>query len=202
MPRQKCESYKVFEKNLERSRAFLRIFDIDRTAGQPSNDEKELLRGAIVFAIGALEAFLHELVLEVVPTFGGNTKALADALRAIAKEDPALSLRLALAPDGSSKQEEFRLALDDWLEKKSFHGVRMVANAMTYVGFNLLITDFDQHTLVNTAERLEHYTQMRHNIVHRGARPAVVRNNAQECVDVIAAIVFAINAKAIELYNG
>jgi hypothetical protein len=201
VPRQKCESYKVFEKNLERSRAFLRIFDIDRTAGQPSNDEKELLRGAIVFAIGALDAFLHELVLEVVPTFGGNTSALADALRAIAKEDPALSLRLALAPDGSSKQEEFRQALDDWLEKKSFHGVRMVANAMTYVGFDLLITDFDQHTHVNTAERLEHYTQMRHNIVHRGARPAVVRDNAQECVDVIAAMVFAINAKAIELYN-
>ena len=201
MPRQKCESYKVFEKNLERSRAFLRIFDIDRTAGQPSNDEKELLRGAIVFAIGALDAFLHELVLEVVPTFGGNTHALADALRAIAKEDPALSLRLALAPDSSSKQEEFRQALDDWLEKKSFHGVRMVANAMTYVGFDLLIIDFDQHTLVNTAERLEHYTQMRHNIVHRGARPAVVRNNAQECVDVIAAMVLAINAKAIELYN-
>jgi hypothetical protein len=42
---------------------------------------------------------------------------------------------------------------------------------------------------------------MRHNIVHRGARPAVVRDNAQECVDVIAAMVFAINAKAIELYN-
>ena len=90
MPRQKCDAYKVFEKNLERSRAFLRIFDIDRTAGQPSNDEKELLRGAIVFAIGALDSFLHELVLEVVPRFGGNRPALSDALRTIGERRPQL----------------------------------------------------------------------------------------------------------------
>jgi hypothetical protein len=201
VPRQKCESYKVFEKNLERSRAFLRLFDVDRTAGQPSNDEKELLRGAIVFAIGALDAFLHELVLEVVPKFGGNRQALADALRAIAKDDPGLSLRLALAPDGSSKEDEFRAALDDWLEKKSFQGVARVSNALTYVGVNLTIGDFDQHTGVNTAERLEHYTKMRHNIVHRGAKPALVRNNAQECVDVISKMGTAINSEAIGFYS-
>lgn len=201
MPRQKCDAYKVFEKNLERSRAFLRLFDVDRTAGQPSNDAKELLRGAIVFAIGALDAFLHELVLEVVPKFGGNRQALTDALRAIAKDDPGLSLRLALAPDGASKEDEFRVALDDWLERKSFQGVARVANALTYVGVSLGIGDFDQHTGVNTAERLEHYTDLRHRIVHRGAKPAVVRNNAQQCVDLIARMAKAINAEAVAFYN-
>lgn len=201
MPRQKCDAYKVFEKNLERSRAFLRIFDVDRTAGRPSNDEKELLRGAIVFAIGALDALLHELVLEVVPKFGGNRQALGDALRAIAKDDPGLSLRLALAPDGSSKEVEFRAALDDWLEKKSFQGVARVANALTYVGVALTIGDFDQHTGVNTAERLEHYTELRHQMVHRGAKPSVVRNHAQECVDLIASMAGAINTEAVLLYT-
>jgi hypothetical protein len=45
---QKTEAFRVFEANLERSRAFLRIFDKDRGVGQPSNDEKELLRGSQV----------------------------------------------------------------------------------------------------------------------------------------------------------
>jgi len=52
-------SLAVFEANLERSRAFLRIFDQDRKVGQPTNDEKELLRGSLVFAVGALDAYLR-----------------------------------------------------------------------------------------------------------------------------------------------
>ncbi len=201
MPRQKCDSYKVFEKNLERSRSFLRIFDVDRTAGRPSNDEKELLRGAIVFAIGALDSFLHDLVLEIVPKFGGDRQALAGALRAIAKDDPGLSLRLSLAPDGVSKEDEFRSALDDWLERKSFQGVAHVVNALAYAGVDLSIEDFDQHTGVHTAERLDHYTNLRHRIVHRGARPAVNRGHAQECLDLIAAMARAINTEAVACYK-
>jgi hypothetical protein len=54
--RKKTDAFKVFEVNLDRSRAFLRIFDKDRGAGQPTNDEKELLRGSLVFAVGALDA--------------------------------------------------------------------------------------------------------------------------------------------------
>ena len=200
-PRKKCDSFKVFERNVERSRAFLRLFDVDRTVGQPSNDEKELLRGTIVFAIGALDAFLHELVLEVVPKFGGNRSALVDALRAIAREDPGLALRLSLAPDDKSKEDEFRAALDGWLERKSFQGVERVVAALRYVGVGLTIEDFDCSTGLKTAERLDRYTKMRHDIVHRGQRPSVVRNNAQECVDMIAKIGSTVNQEAVILYN-
>ena len=34
------DAFKVFEANLDRSRAFLRIFDKDRSAGQPTNDRR------------------------------------------------------------------------------------------------------------------------------------------------------------------
>lgn len=202
MPRQKTEAYKVFEKNLERSNAFLRLFDVDRTVGQPTNDEKELLRGAVVFAIGALDAFLHELVLEIVPKFGGNRSALAEALRSIARDDPGLSLRIVLAAQGGGPiDEEFREALDSWLEKKSFQGVTRVASALSYVGVKLSIKDFDQVTGLNTGERLEYYTDMRHSIVHRGLRPNAVRSSAAECVAMIAAMAKAINAETVKFYN-
>ena len=192
----------MFEKNLERSRAFLRLFDVDRTVGQPSNDEKELLRGAIVFSIGALDALLHELVLEIVPQFGGNRTALSEALKNIARDDPGLALRIVLAQQvGGSAEDEFRAALDGWLEKKSFQGVARVTNALGYLGVAMTIRDFDQHTGVNTAERLEFYTAMRHAIVHRGARPNVVRNSAKECVEMIASMAEAINTQTVAFYN-
>jgi hypothetical protein len=66
-PPKRSEAFGVFEANRERSRAFLRIFDKDRKVGQPSNDEKELLRGSLVFAVGALDAYLSDLILEIVP---------------------------------------------------------------------------------------------------------------------------------------
>jgi hypothetical protein len=100
VPRRKAKrtaAFGVFETNLERSRAFLRIFDKDRTVGQPSNDEKELLRGSLVFAVGALDAYLSDLILEVVPAYGPKSSHIADALKAIARADPGLSLRVALA---------------------------------------------------------------------------------------------------------
>jgi hypothetical protein len=65
----RTDSCRIFETNLERSRAFLRIFDTDRRPGRPTSDEKELLRGSLVFAVGALDAYLSDLILEVVPKY-------------------------------------------------------------------------------------------------------------------------------------
>lgn len=201
MPRRKRESYKVFEKNVDRASAFLRIFDVDRTAGQPTNDEKELLRGAIVFAIGALDSFLHELVLEIVPTFGGDRSALKDAFRAIAKDDPGMSLRLALATDDETRKAEFRNALGDWLETKSFQGVGQVQSALQYAGNNLTLPDLDAATGTDTAKQLAFYTKMRHQIVHRGARPNIRRARAGECVSLVREMGKAINIESVKLYN-
>jgi hypothetical protein len=106
-----------------------------------------------------------------------------------------------MAPDRAAKEDEFRAALDDWLAKKSFRGVARVSNALNYVGLNLPIKDFDKQTGLDTAERLERYTKMRHDIVHRGRRPSVVRKNVQECIDLIAKMGAAINKQAVTLYK-
>lgn len=120
---------KVFMANRVRTHAFIRIFDQTGGPGHPSNDRKELLRGAVVFAVGSLDSYLHELVLEVVPQHGPTSPDLADALRSLAKEDRSLSLRVALAKDADKARDEFRLALDDWLSRKSFQGPEAVTRA-------------------------------------------------------------------------
>jgi hypothetical protein len=104
----KTGAFTVFEANLERSRAFLRIFDKDRGVGQPSNDEKELLRGSLVFAVGALDAYLSDLILEIVPKYGPQSSQLTEGLKAIARSDPGLSLRVALAKSDIDRQTEFK----------------------------------------------------------------------------------------------
>src|SRR6266542_6654021 len=95
--RQKSDSFKVLEITLDRAEAFLRIFADGRSVGKPSADDVELLRGAIVFAVGALDAFLRDVVVEIVPTFAPTSPVLSDALVRIAKDKPGLALEVAFA---------------------------------------------------------------------------------------------------------
>lgn len=196
----KTAAFKVFEVNLERSRAFLRIFDKDRTAGQPSNDEKELLRGSLVFAVGALDAYLSDLILEIVPKYGPKSSQLTDALKAIARTDPGLSLRVALAPSQADRQQEFKAALDEWLATKSFHGPAKVTAAMEYVACPITWPDFDQATGTSAAKELTRVTDERHEIVHRGKKPYIRRDLAEKANNLIAAIAEHIDGEVTKLY--
>lgn len=195
--KRKCDSFVVFEKNLKRSRAFITIFGAEnRSAGAPSNDERELLRGALVFAIGALDNFLHELILEIVPKFGGDRGAMKQPLAAIAKNDPALALRVALA-DSNDAEEEFRKALDSWLESQSFHGVAKIIGALSYLGIKLNESPLP----IDWKKQLEEFTNERHQIVHRGSTKVIKRDEAKTCTDLIERIAQAINSDAVKYYH-
>lgn len=198
--RRKCDAYKVFETNVNRSRAFVRVFDgaeASRSRGRPSNDEVELLRGALVFAVGALDNFITELILELVPQFGCNGDAMKQPLTEISKADPSLALRVALAGPGSAKGE-FRAALASWLETKSFHGVEKILAALRYIG----VTTIDDSNLpTDWKKSLNTFTEQRHQIVHRGHKATVTRDRAEECTGLVQSIGEAINKAAVQLYH-
>lgn len=195
--RRKCESFVVFEKNLKRSRAFIRIFGEDnRPQGPPSADERELTRGALVFAIGALDNFLHELILEIVPKFGGDRSALKEPLKSIARADPALALRVALAGPGQAELE-FRDALDNWLESQSFHGVQKILSGTGFLGLHLNEASLPK----DWRKKLEGHTEERHQIVHRGSVKVIKRDEAKACADLVEAIAKAINDDAVKYYH-
>jgi hypothetical protein len=195
--KRKCDSYVVFEKNLKRSRAFIKIFgEENRPQGAPSADERELLRGALVFAIGALDNFIHELILEIVPKFGGDRGAMKQPLAAIAKADAGLALRVALAgPDAA--EQEFRDALDTWLESQSFHGVGKILGALCYLGIKL-----DESSLPSDwKQKLEEFTGERHQIVHRGSTKVIKREEAKACTDLVERLAKSINGDAVKAYH-
>jgi hypothetical protein len=190
----------VFETNLERSRAFLRIFDKDRGVGQPSNDEKELLRGSLVFAVGALDAYLSDLILEIIPAHGPKSPQLSDALREIARADPGLSLRVALAHSPAASREEFGAALADWLATKSFHGPAKVTQALGYIACPITWPEFDAATGRDTAADLTRITNDRHAIVHEGKLPYIRRDLAESANRLVADIAARVDAEACAAY--
>lgn len=196
--RRKTESFTVFEKNVNRSRAFIRVFEGTETArkkGRPTSDEVDLLRGALVFSVGALDNFVTELILELVPKFGGSGEAMRQPLTEIAKAEPSLALRVAMAK--ANAEEEFKAALGNWLETKTFHGVKKVMGALTYIG-----VDMDESTLQSDWKKsLDEYTDWRHAIVHRGDTRTVKLEQAQQCTDLIEEIGKSINRSAVKLYH-
>ncbi|WP_166677563.1 HEPN domain-containing protein [Amycolatopsis arida] len=191
----------MFEANVERSQAFLRIFDKDRGRGQPANDEKELLRRCLVFAVGALDAYLSDLILEIVPEHAPKSTSLKDALAQIAKADPGLVLRVSLAATTQDKHDEFRTALSEWLETKSFQGPEKVVNALGYLGCPISWQDFDESSGVATATELRRITDGRHKIVHRGQKPYIKRALAKEAVTLISNMADLIDSRVCARYR-
>lgn len=66
------ESFKRLQKNLSRGETLLaEFFDKPggkaRGVGQPKAHEQELLRAVLVLTVGALDAFLSELLIELLP---------------------------------------------------------------------------------------------------------------------------------------
>jgi hypothetical protein len=196
--RLKTDAFKVFETNVNRARAFIRVFDGEatRNQGAPTRDERELLRGALVFAIGALDNLMTEMILELVPKFGGNSEAMRQPLNEIGKAEPALALRLAMTTRANA-QEEFRTALGNWLDTKTFHGVAKVMTGLSYIGVTIDETPIP----ADWKKSLEEFTQRRHQIVHRGDKRVVKRDQAQQCADLIESIGQAINRTAVRLYH-
>lgn len=183
----------VFLANVRRPQAFLRIFDRPggkaRGRGRPTDNEKELLRATVVFAVAALDAYLHDLVLEEVPKRNVYNEEMADAFRSIAKDDPTLALRVALAENKTARQKEFREALGGWLALKSFQGPEAVVRALGYLGHRTTVAALEPDIGNQWARRLTEWTKMRHGMVHRAETPYIRRTDAEACVQLVVRIV-------------
>ena len=91
------ESFKRLRKNLNRAETLLKKFfdqpgGMPRRRGQPQAHEQELLRSVLVLAIGALDAFLSELLVELMPRIAEESTDAA-VFERIAKDNPGLILR-------------------------------------------------------------------------------------------------------------
>lgn len=214
----------VLEKNLDRTRAFTRIFFAGSTKpgpgqkrgpGKPSEEEKELLRAAVIFSIGALDAYLSEAAAEVlvaqleaadtVPTTGART-----LLKRVAREMDTLALELALTTDRDRRRAVARQALLDHLTSSvSNHGTKAVAATLERMGearpggvWDALDLSLSKWPHLATSGRksaaiLDHWTDNRHKVVHEGKAVAVNGDHARELIDFIAALCAEVDRVAV-----
>jgi hypothetical protein len=180
---------RVFSKNIRRARVLLEFFDEDtKGSQQPTNAATELLRSALIFAVGALDAYLHDLILEIVPAHAPHSPSLADILKAIAKEDPKLVLRIVHTDDKFARQREFRKALDDALSERSFLGSAGVKRALDLIDCRIDWPEFDEAAGSNIQRELSLLAQQRNNIVHRGWRTTTTRDEMGAAIALLETV--------------
>lgn len=187
-------SLPALELNIQRARYFLQIH-ADTTAeagrGSPPARFRELPRAAVVFAVGALDAYLSEVSAEVMiaqvehAQVSGQSRSV---LAAVAKTVPTLALEIALLQDADARIAVAREAIvTHFHENVAQHGSKAVNSTLERLGGspgrlwqNLRESGYD-----NPSAELDRWTNMRHAIVHRGQRARVQRRQSAHCVDLI-----------------
>jgi hypothetical protein len=191
--------YQSFTANIDRSQALIRIFERGRSRGRPRKEDTQLTRSSLVFSIGALDAYLHDLVLDVVGKFVPESDELD---RAIKEMDPrSLVQNLARAQTRDQVQERFRRRLDEHFDDVSFMDVKGLQRAMGLVGCPI---DLDELAVKlgrpKFKQDLGRYTDQRHRIIHRGENIRIKKEHAEDCVSLVWHIVVNLDAQIASKY--
>jgi hypothetical protein len=197
-------AYLAFLTNIERAGYFLDIHDAAHLkAGAPKLPFRELPRGAIVFAVGAIDAYLSEVSAEVIVHQLQQSLAppeLRELLRRVQSEVPALALEVALLKSADDRIQRVRDAIVDHFQNNvSNLGAKAVAAAAVRMGgkpadlWSALAGD----GFADAPAELDFWTETRHEIVHQGKRPQVRKTRARAFIKLSKLVVERIDALAI-----
>jgi hypothetical protein len=198
---------KAFDLNIERAGYFLELHEDlqDGKRGAPVTPVRELPRASVVFAVGALDAYLSDVSAEVLLTLLSRTVAtteVRDLLAKIQKEVPTLALEVLLLADAVARRKRVQEALSDHLYNKvSHHGPTGVATAVVRIGGKPadVWSGLVSQGFANPEKELDGWTTCRHEIVHQGKKPAVGRPKAKECLELVAAVAAQVDAIAVKV---
>lgn len=183
------ESIPAFMLNLTRARYFLEIHkNAQIGAGAPPLRYRELPRAAIVFAVGAIDAYLSEVTAEIMLRqlqVGPANNLAREVLKKVQQDIPTLAVEVAVLATNAERVQRIRdVIVDHFQNRVSNHGAKAVAAAMDRMGH--AANEVWNHLLglghQQSAEYLEHWTTTRHRIVHQGQRPRVHRSQAERFV--------------------
>jgi hypothetical protein len=205
VPSARKSAHEALTYNLLRASYFLDIHEQLQTgAGAPLNKQRELTRGAVVFAVGALDSYLSEVAAEVILAQFDKGALTGDARSLIAKvaqANPTLALEAAMAAPGVDRLELVRSVITEYFHGRSNHGAKAVVNVVELMdGSTQRLWD---RTKALGEERaaadLDDWTDMRHRIVHRGEAPSVRRPAGRRCVLLVEHLGIAINEVAASI---
>lgn len=129
----------AFDQNIQRAKYFLEIHqDAQQGAGAPPLKYRELPRAAIVFAVGAIDAYLSQVSAEVLIRKLQENLSSDDArslLKRIQNDVPTLALEIAVLATNAQRATRMReVVVDHFHNHVSNHGAKAVAAAMRRIG--------------------------------------------------------------------
>lgn len=204
------ETKATFNVNIQRAGYFPDLHESIHggAQGAPRNPVRELPRAAVVFAIGALDAYLSDVSAEVIVTLLQRELPEAEVreiLRRVQGEVPTLSLELSLVPDPDERVRRVQEAVADHLHNRvSNHGKKAVSRTMERLGGNAqdLWSALGANGYPRAADDLDDWTEKRHQIVHQGQTVRVHRPQARYCVQLVEAIGERIDGQAMRALGG
>lgn len=193
----------TFDVNIRRAGYFL---DIHQTAhgrvGAPLLQIRELPRGAVVFAVGALDAYLSEVSGEVIVAQVQRRVATADekeTLKRVQTEVPTIALEIAILGTQTERLQRLQASITEhFMNHVSNHGAKAVASTFARVGGRAqdLWTTLTGDGFPNAADTIDSWTDIRHRIVHQGQSPRVLLNGARDFIDLLVRLVGRVDARA------
>jgi hypothetical protein len=195
-------SGRAFKQNLDRANRLLYIFDHVAESGNfRSKHTVTLLESAIIFAVGALDAYLHDIILEIVPAYA-LPSARNSYMRGVLNRDPALLGRLVTVREEVERRAELGRALADSIAKTAFHGPEAVEETLKFLDCEIGWQSFNAATGVrNTRSELDRITKLRHGLVHRFEGPRITRDEAAAALKLIENIKGLINQRVQERFQ-
>lgn len=151
------------------------------------------------FAVGALDAYLSDVSAEVMihqcehGLVTGDTRAV---MKSVSQQLPGLALELAVAGEGADRVERLRAAIVDHFQTTvSGHGPESVAKALERMGGRAseLWRGLEEAGFADPAMTLDHWTDKRHRIVHRGEKVSVPWKQGRECLELLTAVAGAVD---------
>lgn len=204
------ETKSTFDVNLRRSGHFLSIHESVHGGAQaaPERPVRELPRAAVVFAIGALDAYLSDVSAEVIVALLQRDLPegeIREILKRVQSEVPTLPLELLLVEGQDQRISRVQQAVADHLHNRvSNHGKKAVSRTMERLGGSPqdLWSALGASGFGNAADDLDVWTQKRHQIVHQGQTVPVRREQARNCIRLVRAIGDRIEAQAARALAG
>jgi hypothetical protein len=198
------ESGRAFLTDLRRARRYLTFYDRDANErGWPNRHAVVLLESAIVFAVAALDAYLRDLILEVVPTYGlPNIQRKTKLMEDVARSDPNLIVRLATISDEYTRKAELHDAMARALSSRVFQGEAGITYTLECLDCPFQWGEFNTATGRRDVQgQLRRITELRHRLVHQAKGPRITRDQADAALDLIQAVGLHVNQRVKDRYN-
>jgi hypothetical protein len=174
------------------------------TPGRPKQAVSDLLRGALVLAVAALDGLVLDAVAESIGR-AARAGELGDKVAKWAKEDPNAVLGAFASADPTAALTDFAR---DQLSTMTFQHASTIGGVLWDVArcpapweraAQRISTDGDQWDGARIQSRLDEFVKRRHRIVHAGdlapggtATVAITRDYVQAAVRVIDAVGLAV----------